>query len=493
VARRSSGPSDPTAHKPLAPFTVDHFRRYSALMVLDTGNFWPIEDFQLEVVGDFFGGAVEVWTIVPEGNAKTTLMSGLSLYWADYTPSASVLMAAASRDQAGLLFSQAQGFVDRSPGFDRRFRVFEGYRRIKAIRTAGRIQVFAADDRTGDGVLFDLALLDELHRHRDLKLARTWIGKANKRSGKVGVISTAGEPGTEFEDARARMIATATDLTRVGSHTRAASEDAVLHDWSVPSGGDVEDLEVVKAANPLSTVTVEALRKKRGSPSMTTNHWLRFVCNQAVRTEETAIDTFEWADAIGGEVPEGVPVLVGADFGWKHDTTALVPLWMEGAESRLFGRPEILIPPRNGQNLSPQKIKDAFLRINERNPIQTVVMDPDRAAEVADWLENELGVDVVEHLQTAGPMCQAYERFTEGLRNGWLKHPGDPEFSEHVLNAMARLLPDGKARFDRPSTSRAQAGQRRRVIDALIAAAIVHNVAVEEFAKPAVSREVVFL
>ncbi len=451
-------------------------------MVLDTGAYWVPEDFQCEIVADFFADFIEIWTVIPEANAKTTLMSGVSLYWADYTPSASILMAAASRDQAGLLFSQAQGFVERSPGFAHRFRVFEGYRRIKSLRSAGRIQVFAADDRTGDGVLFDLALLDELHRHRDLKLARTWIGKAQKRGGKVGVISTAGEPGTEFEDARARMIATAVDLTRDGFHTRAAGTDAVLHDFSVPSGADIEDLDVVKAANPLSVVTKEALRKKRASPSMTTNHWLRFVCNQAVRTDDTAIDPYEWAEAAtSDEIPVGVPIWVGADFGWKHDTTALVPLWMEGLESRLLGVPKILTPPRNGQNLSPQKIKDAFCALHERNPIQTVVMDPDRAAEIAHWLEHELGVDVVEHLQTAAPMCLAYERFMEALRNGWLRHPANAEFSEHVLNAMARLLPDGKARFDRPSTSRAQAGQRRRVIDALIAAAMVHNVAVDEY------------
>jgi hypothetical protein len=48
------------------------------------------------------------------------------------------------------------------------------------------------------------------------------------------------------------------------------------------------------------------------------------------------------------------------------------------------------------------------------------------------------------------------------------------------LNAVAKLLPDGRARFDRPSTSRAQAGQRRRVIDALIAAAMVHSTEVAE-------------
>jgi hypothetical protein len=77
-------------------------------------------------------------------------------------------------------------------------------------------------------------------------------------------------------------------------------------------------------------------------------------------------------------------------------------------------------------------------------------------------------------------MILAYDRWMESMRNRRMRHPRDPEFTEHVLNAMAKLLPDGSARFDRPSSSRAQAGQRRRVIDALIAAAMVHSVAVAE-------------
>jgi hypothetical protein len=51
-------------------------------------------------------------------------------------------------------------------------------------------------------------------------------------------------------------------------------------------------------------------------------------------------------------------------------------------------------------------------------------MDPDRGAEIAEWLEEDLGVEVVEHSQTHAPMALAYERFMEALRNGWLTHPG---------------------------------------------------------------------
>lgn len=475
-----------TARKPLRPFTVDHFRAYTSLMVLDTGENWLVEDFQLEIAGDVFSGVDEFWVVIPEGNAKTTLMAGIGLYHGDYTPTAEVLLAAASRDQAGLLFSQAAGFVERSPGFMERFRVFEGYRRIKCLRSSGRLQVFAADDRTGDGVIPTLGLVDEPHRARSLALVRTWRGKLQKRGGQLGLLSTAGEPGTEFEDARQRSIADAAEVTVDGFHTRAAGAYSVIHDWSVPRGEDVTDMAVVKRANPLSTITPQSLAKKYASPTMTETHWRRFVCNQAVRGEETAINSQEWALlGSGEEIPDGELVDVGVDLGWKHDTTAIVPLWMPEPERRVVGEPQILTPPRDGTSLDPSVIKHAFREIHERTPIRYAVMDPDRGAEIAAWLEDELGVEVVEHGQSHQPMTLAYDRLMEAIRNRWITHPRDSELTEHVLNAIARTLPDGRAKFDRPSTSRAQSGQRRRVIDGLIALAMVHSVAVAESGAPA--------
>jgi phage terminase large subunit-like protein len=158
----------------------------------------------------------------------------------------------------------------------------------------------------------------------------------------------------------------------------------------------------------------------------------------------------------------------------------LVPLWVDDDDVAVFGTPEVLVPPRDGQILRPEKVKDAFRRLHERNPIRRVVIDPDRASEIAVWLEDDLGVEVVEHLQSTAPMVLAFDRFMEAIRNDRLSHPRDPVFTEHVLNAVARVLPDGRARFDRPSASRAQDGQRRRVIDALIAAAMVLSVAIAE-------------
>lgn len=455
--------------------------------MLDNSSTWEPEDFQLDVARDLLSGIAETWLVVPEGNGKTTLMGGVALYHADYTPEASVVLGASSRDQCEWLHGQAAGFVRRTPGLTKRFRVFDGYRRIKALRSGGKIQVFAADERTGDGVIFTLALLDELHRHRDLRLYRTWRGKARKRGGQLVAISTAGEPDSEFEEIRSRVKSEAPDIHRDGAYTRAASEGMVLHDHSVPADGDVEDMEHVKAANPLSTITAKTLAEDFASPTMSMPHWRRMKCNQAVRGIERAIDEAEWEGAgVDEEIPPGKPIWVGLDIGWKWDTTAWVPLWWRDREYRLFGKPTILTPPQDGTSLEPKLVKQAFRDINERNPVEVVVMDESRAEDIAGWLKEEFpNLKVVPYGQGNPMKATAAERFLEGLREGHIKQPRDREFTRQVLNAISKTLPDGRIRFDRTSTSRSKSQQERRVWDALDAASMVHATAVGEMSAEA--------
>jgi phage terminase large subunit-like protein len=173
----------------------------------------------------------------PGGQRQDDVHGGPRLYHGDYTESAFVPIGASSREQAEILYRQAEGLVMRTPGLRDRFKCQEGYRRIKCLRTGGRIQVYAADDRTADGIIPTLALLDELHRHRNLRLYRTWRGKLLKRNGQIVTISTAGEPGGEFEDTRANIRQMADDVRTDGCHTRAVGDDIVLHDWAIPEDG----------------------------------------------------------------------------------------------------------------------------------------------------------------------------------------------------------------------------------------------------------------
>ena len=468
--------SCPACQRGLKPFTLAHFRAWSAELILDTDEPWVLEQFQGSFVRDLFLHLPENWFVVPEGNAKTTLLAGVGLYHAEHVTDAWVPVGASSRDQARILYRQAAGFVRRTPRLEKVFRCFDGYRRIVHHATRGTVEVFANDDRTGDGVIPTLALIDELHRHRDMSLYLTWRGKLGKRKGQLATISTAGEPGSEFEQVRERIRQQATNVTRRGCFTRAASASLVMHEWAVPEDGDVEDITLVKRANPLKAITKAALKEKLTSPTMTLAHWRRFTCNLPTRGEQAAITEIEWAKARTSEgVPEGAPIWLGLDVAWKWDTTAAVPLLDRGEDGRLLGPATILVPPRDGSMLEVGDVQAALRAIHARNPIHTVVMDTTRAEDLAQWIRDELVVTVLDRGQTPTFAVEEYETFMVSLRTGLLRHTGDEGLTAHTLNAVARQNRYGAVVFDRPVTTRTASDlQDIRVIDALKAAAMVN-------------------
>jgi phage terminase large subunit-like protein len=463
------------------PFTIDHFRDWVGKLTLDNGQKFKLEPFQERFAEDVFAGVPECWFILPEGNGKTTLIAALGLYHAKFTPDAWVTVAASSRDQAKIAYRQAKGFVNRGGAWG--FRCFDGYRRIDNKSMGSQIEVFAADERTGDGVIPTLCILDELHRHRSLDLYETWRGKLGKRNGQLVTISTAGEPGSEFEETRERIRQTAETVEKEETFTRAFHPQLVLHEWSVPEDGDVEDMELVARANPFSGVTPESLTAKFSTPSMTVQHWRRFTCNLPTRSFAAAITEAEWHGATTREeIPAGEPRWVGLDVAWKWDTTAIVPFWAKNQEYRLFGRPTILTPPRDGTSLDPNLVERALIREHERGPIHTVVMDTSKAEQLAEWISQELGATVIDRGQTNSSRPWTTSGSWRRCGTAGFKHPGDPEFNRHVLNAVTRVLPQGDARFDRPHQSRLGGEQDRRVIDALTAAAMVHSTYVGDLA-----------
>lgn len=458
-------------------------------MVLDDGSVWDPDDFQLAFVEDLLADEVtEVWLVVPEGNGKTTLLSGVALYHADFMPDAMVPIGASSKDQCVILHNQAGGFVRRTPGMAKRFRVYDGYRRISALRTNGRIQVFAADDRTGDGIIPTLPLLDELHRHKDFRLYRTWRGKLLKRNGKLAAISTAGEPGSEFEDIRLKHRATASDVTQNGSHVRAAGGGMVLHDWAVPSVDEVEDMKAVKAANPLPGITMKSLEAKRKSPTMSLAHWKRFVCNIATRIEGDGITPEDWDALRDPDVkPQKDAWSIGfLDLGWKIDTTAMGVLVWESTNRRIVAGVKVLEPPVKEAEIVPGLV--ALQK--EFSPIGWAY-DPNAGGQqMVEMLDSgrhpdQVGVEFTffEHSQDNAVMSLAAARLDEAIRGGWLIHDGDPDLRSHVLNAVRKPLGGDKYRFDRPPDAK---GDRRKKypIDALTGLLFGNSVAVAEHDRP---------
>jgi hypothetical protein len=245
-------------------------------------------------------------------------------------------------------------------------------------------------------------------------------------------------------------------------------------------------MAAVKRANPFSGITVATLTDKYNSPTMTLAHWSRFVCNRPTRGQDSAITEAEWARAeVADGIPPGEPIWLGLDVAWKWDTTAAVPFYWRDPAYRLFGPATVLVPPRDGTSLDPASVEKALLDIHALNPIHTVVMDLSRAEQLGMWIEQKIGATVLDRAQTNQWAVQDFDHFMEALRSGWLKHTGDPALTSHAMNAVARLLPYGDSRFDRPQESRSDIeAQDRRVIDALTAASMVHCVAALQAAAP---------
>jgi phage terminase large subunit-like protein len=219
---------------------------------------------------------------------------------------------------------------------------------------------------------------------------------------------------------------------------------------------------------------------------MTIQHFSRLNANLPMRSGSAAIPERVWHDAATMEpIADDADVWLGMDFGWQWDTTALVPFWWRDPEFRLLGPAVIITPPRDGSHTDPAVVKQEIVSLCARYRVSTVVMDPDRAQDIAGWMSDELGLTVVERAQTSKPQGEDYERFMEALRGGWLRHSGDDGLRQHALNAVARLLPDGGAKFGRVSETRQGGNQDARVIDALVAAAMVHSYAVEKHDQPA--------
>jgi phage terminase large subunit-like protein len=443
------------------PFTLPHFRAWASQLILDTGEPWELEPFQAEFIEDLFAGYAEAWLVVPEGNGKTTTLAGVALYHAEFRPFAAVPVAAASREQAEILYRQAEGFVLRSAALHApvhsaiqqakgkrktdvpRFLCLEGYRRINH-HAGGRIQVFAADDRTGDGIIPTLGIIDEPHRLRDLSLYRTWAGKIAKRGGQLATISTSGEPGSDFEETRERIKALATDTRRAGSFARYSTPRVVLHEWGVPEAGDVEDMATVKSANPFSGITTEMLAEKFASPTMTRHHWLRFVCNRPTRDSDVWLGEdgeILWRDTEDPyELEPGAPTWIGVDIALRHDTSAVVTMQRRD-DGRYHAICRVWVPEAD----KPIDVTDVMHYLRGQAAlfdVEAISFDP-RFFDVPAKMLGDEGLVMFEVPQSIERMTAAYGSLYEAIQRRTITHEADEVFASHVLNAVPRFSERG--------------------------------------------------
>ncbi len=428
---------------------LEEFAAFCGRLELESGRRMRLEPFQAELLADYFAGAQETLALLPKKNGKSTLMAALALWHLLTVEDAECLVAAASRDQATILYEQAAGFVERSSSLLRHMRVQRGYRMIRARDGRGRIRVLAADVDTADGVIPTLAFVDELHRHKSLNLYGVFRDGLGPRRGQMLTISTAGDSEASALGEIRAAARSLEGLRREGRHTVARSADGgfVLHEWALDREDDRGDMRVVKMANPASWQTEEALRRRYESPSMLPAQWARFACGLWQASEDWWLRAEQWAQgARVGTILPGERIALGFDGSRVGDSTGLVACRLEDALCVPLA--EWAAPEGHHRDQTwevPALEVDAAVAqaMNTFRVVRGYFDPPLWQSDIERW-GLEFGQPAVTPFHTArSPMMAAVERFRTDLLAGEVGHNGDPRLTRAVMNARMHAARGG--------------------------------------------------
>ncbi len=416
---------------------------------------------------------------VPKKNGKSQLIAWLGLYFllADGEPAPLVVVAAASEEQADLVYGMAKTCCEMSPTLSQMVEPWE--KEILVPSSPGaKLQRLAASAGTNDGKNIHVVICDELHEWTGHKGRAVWNvltnGQGARQQPMVLQITTAG-----WDD---ETICNQEYQYGKQVQNGEIDDDAYYFRWYEPSdpNADHRNPAVWEEANPSFGVTVHEAFLENQIAKKTEGVFRRYFLNQWTASEEVWLEHGAWEACVipGVDLVDGEPTYVGVDASTKHDATAVVAgQWID---DRLVLKAWIWEPPvdrGSGQPIDgwqmPEDELEALLReLYSRYELQVVASDMAWVRRMMQQLELE-GWPVLEVPQTAKRMVPATQTLHEMIKNQEVAHDGDPAFARHIKGAAVIQVSGGDGGF------RLSKGRARKANDAAICAAIVAHEATQ--------------
>jgi len=384
----------------------------------------PIEKFQRQIIKTVLAGQPETLILVSRGQGKSRLIGTLAVWHLLTEPRANAYIAASSREQARVAYEYARD-VARHPAIEDQIII-----RHLELRApdGGFLRVVASDAPKLHGLTPSLCVVDELHAHQNGEVYLALRTALLKRPGaKLITITTAGSgTGTPLARLRDRALAQP-DVSRAGALTTANGPGLAMLEWAVPEDGDVDDPRQVKAANPASWLTVDALREQRAAlPDLA---FRRYHAGQWTTTESAVFPPGAWAACAGDPViADGAEIVIGVDAGKGASDSAIV--W---ADSDLNIGVKII----EGTGTA-HEIEATVDELARRYSVREVVADPWHVAGYLSESWEQRGLTVVEYPQFDSRLVPATDRLHRAVTEGRLTHPDDPQLNEHVTGSMLK-------------------------------------------------------
>lgn len=397
---------------------------------------------------------------VPRGNAKSTLSSGVALYMlaADEEGGAEVYSLATTRDQARIVFGDAQTMARGNPGFRKRFGVEVLAHAITQLSSGSKFQAMSAEGSTLDGLNIHFGCIDELHAHktRDVyDVVETGTGKRDQSL--LWVITTSGSnrAGICYE--------IRTFVTKL--------LDGVFEDdsqfgiiYTIDDGDDWTTEEALIKANPNWGVSVKPdvllpLQAKAMQLPSAVNNFLTKHLNVWVSADAAWMDMRAWDRCANHGLTlddfEGEECIAGLDLATKTDIAALVLLFKKDGRYYLFGRyylPEDTVETspnsqysgwvRSGRLVqTPGAITDYdyierdLLDFAARFRIREVAYDPYQATQFATRMSAQ-GLQMVEMRQIVATLSEPMKELEAQVLSGGLTHDGCPVMAWMMSNVV---------------------------------------------------------
>lgn len=417
-------------------------------------------------------------------NGKSTLGAIMGLYGliADGEPGAEIYSAATTRDQARIIFNDAQQMVRSNEDLNGILGLHK--LNIHHLTSASKFEPVSADANTLDGLNVHMALVDELHAHKD---SAVWdvldTGTGSRRQPLMIAITTAG-----FE--RAVCIEKYNYCEQV--------LDGVVQDDSlfsyiteIDEGDDWRDPRAWRKANPNLGVSVfeeqlETLCNRAQHIPSEQNNFLCKHLNKWVNQSTRWLNLDDWK-ACGGVVnPDtlrGRVCYAGLDLSATTDITALALLfppdgsddkwqalyrfWVPQEQVRKRSQGQLvdkvpydawerdgLILSTPGNCIDYDYVRQEILALSRQYDIQEIAYDPYNARETAIKLQDH-GLNMVEFRQGPVSFNAPMHRFYGLILDRKFCHGDHPAMTWMANNLTVRhdanlnMAPDKKSAKDR--------------------------------------------
>lgn len=268
---------------------------------------------------------------IAKKNGKSTIGAGIGLIGlvADFEPGAEVYATATKRDQARIVFSEAQRMVKASPALSKS--VSNRTLNLAVEETGSKFEPLSSDEKTADGLNPSMVIVDELHRHKSRALRNLMeSGQVSRRQPMMVIITTAGDENPTSAYAVEHDYAIKI-LDRVFPR-----DDYFTFITTIDDRDKWDDPKELAKANPNLGVSVklsalmELVAKAQKSPADKAD-FLRYHCNVRQSDATKYIDMDLWR-ANGGPPfdPAGLAGRVcyaGLDLSSRIDLSSLVLLF----------------------------------------------------------------------------------------------------------------------------------------------------------------------